>query len=76
MTLTDEIRFRCERDLKPRVKRIVRLRLGARKKYQSVVREWVRKGLERLERNTQNGKGSKINPPPTRNLPHRPARRD
>lgn len=48
-TLKDEIRFRCERDLKPRLKRVVKAKHGNFAKYQAVARDVIRDYVETEE---------------------------
>lgn len=52
-TLKDEIRFRCERDLKPRLKRVVKAKYGAFAKYQAVARDVVREFVDQAESEEQ-----------------------
>lgn len=46
----DEIRFRCESDLKPRLKRAVKNKYGRLVKYQAATRDIVRAFVESEEK--------------------------
>lgn len=49
-TLTDAIRFRCEKGFRPRLKRIVRKRYGRYAKYQTVARDVLRQWVDNQEK--------------------------
>ena len=58
-TFNDEIRFRCETDLKPRLKRVVKAKHGRFAKYQAVIRDVVRDFVEVEETRAANGEAAK-----------------